>query len=320
MKFQLDSISYEVHPEETLLDALLRHNIEISSGCRSGICRSCLVRSPGFKKDEWQRGLSPDEVKKGYFYSCQAKLSEDLDIFLGEGEEDKTSAEVVKVEDLGGENYRIIIRPENAIEYLPGQYLNLYRPDGLFRPYSLASLPGDETCEFHIRVLEGGEFSSWIKTVSAGQDLKMGPASGDCVLPEKIDEPRLILIGTGTGLAPLYGLLQEALLKGYNGQIHLYHGSRYQDGLYLDSTLRTLSEQHDSFEYIPCLSGESKEGYEKGRVNEVVLAKEKEFKDTMIYLCGHPEMIREMKKRAFLNGANLQKMKSDAFFLQNPSS
>lgn len=299
---------------------MLRHEIDISSGCRSGICRSCLVRSPGLQKTEWQRGLSPDEIKKGYFFSCQAKLSEELEVFIGEADEEKMSAEVISVEDLGGENFLIRIKPKKNIEYQAGQYLNLYRPDGLFRPYSLASLPSDEVCEFHIRVLPDGEFGTWIKSVAEGQTIKMGPASGDCVLPESIPESRLILIGTGTGMAPLYGLLRSALEKGYKGQINLYHGSRYRDGLYLDTKLRTMSEQYENLDYIPCLSGESMEGFEHGRVNEVALALEKDFKDSTIFLCGHPEMIRVMKKAAFLNGASLQKMKSDAFFLQNPSS
>lgn len=309
-----------MHPEETLLDAMQRHNLDISSGCKAGICRSCLVRSPGLEEPQWQRGLSLDEVKKGYFYSCQARLSQDIEIFIGEGEEDKTTAEIVSVEDLGGENYRIFIKPKIPLAYEAGQYLNLYRPDGLFRPYSLASLSSDETCEFHIRILPDGEFGTWIKSVSKGQSLQMGPASGDCILPDVMDEPRLILIGTGTGLAPLYGLLRDALKKGYEGQIKLYHGSRHKDGLYLDSELRCMAQEQDNFEYVPCLSGEHVYGYQHGRVNEVVLALEKEFSNSQIFLCGHPEMIREMKKNAFLNGADLKKMKSDAFFLQNPSS
>ena len=67
----------------------------------------------------------------------------------------------------------------------------------------------------------------------------LGP-SGDCFyVPGKEEQP-LLLVGTGTGLAPLYGILRDALRHGHRGPIHLFHGALHKGGLYLVEELRRL--------------------------------------------------------------------------------
>ncbi|MBU2970734.1 hypothetical protein KO527_15380 [Pseudoalteromonas sp. C2R02] len=48
----------------------------------------------------------------------------------------------------------------------------------------------------------------------------------------------LVLIGTGTCLASLIGIIKQALGNNHQGKITLFHGSRYQDGLYLHQDLK----------------------------------------------------------------------------------
>lgn len=65
----------------------------------------------------------------------------------------------------------------------------------------------------------------------------------------------MLVIGNGTSLAPLVGIVREALAADHRGEIHLYHGTRHPDGLYLDHDLRDLAARNRTIRYAACLSG-----------------------------------------------------------------
>ncbi|MDA1343882.1 MAG: hypothetical protein O2966_08545, partial [Proteobacteria bacterium] len=121
---------------------------------------------------------------------------------------------------------------------------------------------------------------------------------------------------TITGLAPLEGILTDALANGHAGPIHLFHGSRDAEDLYRIDEMRQLAEQHPNFHYTQCLSGgHVPEGFASGRVNEIALSGIPDLKDWRVFLCGHPEMVNQMKKQVFLKGASIADIYTDAFLI-----
>jgi NAD(P)H-flavin reductase len=115
--------------------------------------------------------------------------------------------------------------------------------DGLTRSYSLASLASDSLLELHVAVRPWGFMSRWL-TTSIGQPVGLrGPFGECCYRPDNRRRP-LLLIGTGTGLAPLMGVLRDALTRGHSGPIRIYHGARNLDGLYLWQALLKLAKRH----------------------------------------------------------------------------
>ena len=83
--------------------------------------------------------------------------------------------------------------------------------------------------------------------------------------------------------------------------------------------MQTLAEQHPNFQYIPCLSGSHvPKGFTQGRANDVALATLNDLKNWRVFLCGHPEMINQMKKMTFLKGAASADIYTDAFILSEP--
>jgi ferredoxin-NADP reductase len=229
---------------------------------------------------------------------------------------------VVAVDHLNPEIVRLRLQRPDAYEYHPGQFLNLYNPQGTSRSYSLASVPSeDDFLELHIRRIPGGQVSDWAyNTLKAGDSVTLSQATGDCFyLPGRAEQP-LLLIGTGTGLAPLYGILREALRQGHSGPIHLYHGSRALDGhatphgLYLVDELRQLAAEHANLHYHPCVSsGTAPEGMREGRANELALADHSDLGGWRIFLCGQEAMVKTTKQKTFLAGANLQDIYADPF-------
>jgi ferredoxin-NADP reductase len=126
----------------------------------------------------------------------------------------------------------------------------------------------------------------------------------------------LLLIGTGTGLAPLMGVLRDALTRGHSGPIRIYHGARNLDGLYLWQALLKLAKRHlnvhlEGWVVEPPLV--SSHGIRVGRLGREVLDRGQSLEDAEIYLCGNPDLVRGLKKFAYLRGAALSRIHADAF-------
>jgi NAD(P)H-flavin reductase len=124
----------------------------------------------------------------------------------------------------------------------------------------------------------------------------------------------MVLAGTGTGLAPLFGIVQDAARHGHQAPVTLFHGARDPGGLYLVERLRELERQIPWFRYVPCaVEGDGREGIEIGPLESVVLGRISTFGGRRVYLCGHPEMVRSLRKTVFLKGARMNEIFSDAF-------
>jgi ferredoxin-NADP reductase len=105
--------------------------------------------------------------------------------------------------------------------YKAGQYVQVLVNEHMVRSYSLASAPGiDNELHLHIRRGAAGSASRWFHDeLKTGDAIHIGPPHGYCCYqPENLDQP-VLMIGTGTGLAPLYGMARAALQQGHRGGI-----------------------------------------------------------------------------------------------------
>ncbi len=310
---------YHCQPQETVLECLLREGVEAPSSCRSGVCQTCMMRAvEGLPPTEAQQGIKDTLQAQGYFLACICKATDDMTVVLADEESQSfIPVEVVEKTRLADEIIRLRLRPEKALAYHAGQFVNLRRQDGLVRSYSLASLPqSGELLELHVRVLPEGKMSQWIEdNLVVGQQLELEGAHGNCFYTagEKLNQP-LLLIGTGTGLAPLWGILRDALAEGHSGPIHLFHGSYTVQGLYLVNDLKAIAAEHDNVTYYPCADvADEGDGVMVGRVHELALQAIPDLQGWRIFLCGHPAMVEGMKRSAFLAGASLSDIYADPF-------
>lgn len=151
----------------------------------------------------------------------------------------------------------------------------------------------------------GGLVSGWIfENLKAGDTVTISEALGDCFYVPGNPGQSILLIGTGSGLAPLFGIIRDALLSGHSGQIKLYHGSYNTAGLYLVSELKGLAQSHANLSYIPCVSeGNAPDGYAQGMVLDVALRDNTNLSSWRDFLCGNPDMVNAAKHEAYLSGA-----------------
>ena len=317
-RIKFDNQTFTNQNDETVLDTLLHNNVQVPYGCKQGVCFSCLMRSlDNAPPASSQVGLKDTQQKQNYFLSCLCKPENDMTVVLPNAESVWLDAEVIEKRNLSANVIFLKLKSKDPLAFFAGQFVNLRRDDGVMRSYSIANIhnPNHEL-EFHIRILPNGQFSRWVADeLQIGMPLTFSHAQGSCHYIEGKEEQPLLLIGTGTGLAPLYGIIRDALAYKHHGEIHLYHGSRDESGLYILEKLLELTKKYPNFHYTPCLSSStnSSTDFAHGRVHEIALKECAKLDGWRVYLCGQPEMVKQAKKMAYLQGAALNSIYSDPF-------
>ena len=248
--------------------------------------------------------------------ACSCHPETDMEVSLPATELIRHQAVVSSIERLSHDIAGVRIQPPDLFKYKAGQFINLHMNESVSRSYSLASVPElGEELYLHVRRIPGGQVSNWIFDVlKAGDRLTISSASGDCFYVPGTPEQDIVLIGTGSGLAPLYGIARDALRHQHRGKISLYHGSYNSSGLYLVDQLKELDNKHDNFSYIPCLSDDYvADQYSRGMVLDVALSDLPSLAGWRVFLCGNPEMVKSAKTRTFLAGASSKDIFSDPF-------
>ncbi len=198
-----DGRRFSVHPGETVLDCLLRNSVAISSSCKAGSCQSCLVKGSGGPVPEFaQRGLKDTLRAQGYFLACSCRPTADITVTPA-GNRWRTPARIARLELLNHTILRVRLRAEAPFSYFAGQFVSMFREDGLARSYSLASLPFENQLELHIRKIPGGAMSEWLhhKAQTGARLWLQGPAGNCFYVPGNAEQP-LLLAGAGTGWRP----------------------------------------------------------------------------------------------------------------------
>lgn len=315
-KITFEGKTYDCHEGETVLDCMTRHGVLIPSSCQSGACQTCMIRAlEGTPPAESQSGLKDTLIAQNYFLACICRPKEDLTIGLS-GVSPRYSSEVLEKSLLNEQVVRIRLSVPEGFKYRAGQFINLVRPDDeLTRSYSLASLPSDPFLELHVKRVPDGQMSGWIFDVLKQGDRVAfyGPA-GDCFYIPGSPEQPILLAGTGTGLAPLYGIARDLLAQGHTGDVHLFHASLTLPGLYLVEELQAMAQEHAAFNYYPCvLHGEVPEGGLQGNISELPTKVLGSLTGYRAFLCGDPGIVNALRQQCFLAGISMQHIHSDPF-------
>lgn len=309
--------SYHLHEHESVLAGLNRHGVPIPSSCRSGVCQTCLMRAVGGPPPAAaQKGLGAGLRERDYFLACCCTPTEDMEVALpGPAALPFHPATVIARTALNEQILRLRLSRPPGFDYRAGQFVNL-RHGGVVRSYSLASVPDhDDYLELHVQRLAGGRMSGRLHDdCGIGETLELQGPLGEChYRPGQPAQP-LLLIGTGSGLAPLWGIVRDALRRGHDGPIRLFHGTRRPADLYLVDELRALAAAYPQFDYAPCVSRAAGDAlYAAGRAADLAFARHPALNGWRVFLCGNAAMVKAAKKRAFLAGAALADIHADPF-------
>jgi len=296
---------------ETVLEGLERAGLDVASGCRAGTCCKCMLQAEDPPPDS-QRGLRPTLRAQGYFLACQARPEGTLSL-RGAEAPPVIDAVVESVEKVAPDVARILLRPATPLSFRPGQYLDVVHPSGASRSYSIASLPADGVLELHVRRVPDGLVSGWLHELAAGAPVPVRGAFGQCFHVSDDANKKLLLVGAGTGLAPLLGIARDALDQGHAGPIDLVHGGLTPERLYLREELDELAARWSQLRVHHCVLKEATKREHEGRLDEVAIRLAGTLSSTRAFLCGDAEIVRVLQRSLFLAGIPSGEILADPF-------
>jgi CDP-4-dehydro-6-deoxyglucose reductase, E3 len=312
---RFDGVPYSLVAGETVLDGLLRHGVRLSFSCKAGVCGSCVMKATaGLPPAKAQAGLKDSWKARGYFLACSCVPESDLEVAPPDADL-RFGATIRSVRRLSDDVAEVRLTPDSSIEFRSGQYVTIVRADGLARSYSIASLPEEGELELHVRKIPNGAMSGWFHDVArAGDRVTVIGPTGECFYVSGKEDQPLLLAGTGTGLAPLYGILRDAIRQKHRGPIHLFHGALHKGGLYLVKELQEIARNHAHVCYVPAvLRGEAESGFVVGALDQAILERIPNTGGWRGYVCGDPGLVQNLKMKLFLAGMASRDIHADAF-------
>jgi len=304
--------------DQTILDACLRAGVWLPHACTHGTCGTCKLQVEDGDVDHGaasEFALMDFERSEGKTLPCTARPLGDVVIEADIEVEDGVvfhpvsdfGATVALVEDIARDIRRVVLDLDGDLVFNPGQYVKIAVPGtDADRTYSMANPPSEpRRVELNVRRVPGGlATDGWIfTTLAAGDTVALSGPYGRFFLRDRRPEPA-ILIGGGTGVAPLKSIVQAVLERGLPQELFLYHGARTAADLHDVGWFSALEREHpDQFHYRPVLSEEGWAG-RTGLVTDAVDADFETCRGHVAYLCGPPPMVDAalktlMKKRLF---------------------
>ncbi|MBM3947706.1 MAG: ferredoxin--NADP reductase [SAR202 cluster bacterium] len=221
---------------------------------------------------------------------------------------------VLKRLDTTQELLKMWIERPPGFTFKAGQYCTL-GIDGIERAYSIVSAPYESDLELFVELVplaQGGVLTPKIWELREGDSISIRPrAKGIFVF--KPEKPKHLMVATVTGVAPYISIVRQYLHDRQSGhRFYILQGASYHDELTYDGELAGYAMQHpDVVAYVPTLSrpGEKRNnGWAgaTGRANALVEKYAETFacapEDTIVYACGHPGMIEDVKARMLPKG------------------
>jgi CDP-4-dehydro-6-deoxyglucose reductase, E3 len=312
-------ITFSAAPDQSLLDAALGASLNLPHSCKGGNCGSCrarLLQGEIRYPNGPPLGLSAAETAEGFVLLCQCYARCDLTIETLE----ISTPEQIRVKRLPARIERSVLLSHDVMglflrlpaaedfSFEAGQYLDVMLPGGRRRSFSIASPPHDSRLlELHVRKVQGGEFSAPLFEHAAQSALLSieGPLGQ---FAYRAGTAPMLLIGGGTGIAPLLSILRHVVETGLERDLKIYWGVRSERDLYAHATLEALAG------YVPVLSEASSAwAGRRGMVHEAVLEDIQDLQRYDVYAAGPPAMIGVVRREFALHGAAPERLYFDSF-------
>ena len=308
--------SYTVRGGETILDALIRGGANVSYSCRRGNCHTCMLQVVGADAGsniapDFARHLARDRLPKalrdaGVFLPCLTLCDENLVVQRADLTRIFRLCMVAEKTQLANGLLRLRLEPPGIIFWHPGQFVSIKNPAGLSHSYALTSLATvDYVMELHIERAPNGRVSTWLhEMVEAGDWLELQGPSGECHYKSTMQTQSLLLIATGIGGGALLGVARDALSRGHNGPIWLYHGVEEAADLYLTQEFAQLQANHPTVTAVSCVAGpgEVPPHVRRGRASELAFADQPTLDGAVVFLFGSANMVSDAHAVALNRG------------------
>ncbi|PCJ23960.1 MAG: ferredoxin--NADP(+) reductase [SAR86 cluster bacterium] len=200
--------------------------------------------------------------------------------------------------------------------FVAGQFTSLaldINGERIARPYSYLSSPDQRPVEFYFYTATDGILSNAMLNLKPNDSIWIKQqANGFFTLDEVPDSKNLWLLGTGTGVAPFFSILNTEKSWQRFEHIVLIHAVRTTQDLLYQEIVKSLKQKYaERFRFQAVVSREHISESVYGRIPAAIESGELEksvdlklaLDDSQIMLCGNPEMVKDtvdvLKARGF---------------------
>lgn len=168
----------------------------------------------------------------------------------------------------------------------------------LRKPYSIASAPAETArhgfIEILVQVDDSGGPDPRLELATPGTPLDIEGPFGTFTLPAIGPAARILMVGGGTGIAPLRSMLVQALETGMAPTAHVIYSARTPDEFAYGDELEGLArEGRITLTLTVTRQGAAWEG-RRGRIDRDLLARAMVGSDTWCLVCGPPPFVADV--------------------------
>ncbi|WP_107860640.1 ferredoxin--NADP reductase [Neisseria weaveri] len=203
-----------------------------------------------------------------------------------------------------------ISRPE-AYRFSAGQFSRLGFRDGegfIWRAYSVVSAEYADTLEYFAVLIEGGPMSAKLAAMKEGDTILLDKNATGFLLPERFPDGKdLVMLCTGSGIAPFLSILEQPEIWQRFDRLALAHSVSYGNELIFNDRIAALAghpliEEHfHKLHFVPVVTRETTDGSLGKRLpellknGELAAAFDMQFNtaDTRFMICGNPAMVKD---------------------------
>ncbi|MCL6571250.1 MAG: 2Fe-2S iron-sulfur cluster binding domain-containing protein [Bacillus sp. (in: Bacteria)] len=337
-KVTLEPVGMEMDVEEgeTVLEAAFRQGVALMHGCKEGQCSTCksLLLDGDVEMDRYSTFALPDHEKEdGYILLCKTLCYSDIKVELLQYDEDalkisipiKTFQTFIEsIESVTHDIRKLTLKLEEPekINFHAGQFVDIYAPGGNFyRSFSMGNTPNESgKLEFMIKIFKDGKFSTLLdEKLQVGDQLEVRGPFGNCIRRED-NQGDILLIGGGSGMAPLWSILNDMNQKNVKRNVTFFYGARSKRDLFYLEKFAEIEKHLAGFRFVPALSEPSEEDNwtgETGFITDVIdrylKSSATSSKDLEAFLCGPAPMIDAAIAVLRDNGVTTDRISFDKF-------
>ena len=206
-----------------------------------------------------------------------------------------------------------ITRPQHY-RFSAGQFSRLGFRDGagfIWRAYSVVSAEYADTLEYFAVLIEGGPMSARLAGLQAGDTLLLDKTATGFLLPERFADGRdLIMLCTGSGIAPFLSILQQPSVWQRFDRLALAHSVSYADELIFNQHIAALAqhplleEHHTKLVFVPVVTRGEGGVLQHKRLPQLLengelaraFAMQLSAEHSRFMICGNPAMVKDTFK------------------------
>lgn len=334
-------VEFDVAEDETVLAAAFRQGIALPHGCKEGQCSACkcVLRDGEVELLKYSTfALNDFERDSGHVLLCRSIAWSDLEVELLNYDEEALAksiavknyrGRIASVARLTHDIRHIEIELESPLKFWAGQYVDVTvtTEDGeaITRSFSMANAPSEaERLSFIIKKYPDGKFSGQLDSggIRPGADVGIAGPYGFCFRRENRDGA-LVLVGAGSGMSPIWSILNDHLASGEERPVYFFYGARTRDDLFYLDEIGEITRRHPGVTFIPVLShadGDASWAGARGFVHDCVDARLGQLGingEGDVYACGPPPMIDALTPVLFMHDFDPDRVFYDKF---TPSS